>query len=378
MQYGDDLVGFMKVESSYGVPVVPTATDCFRAMSIGLGPVINRIMPDDVRGTLSRPARVEGRTSATWSVNLIWRPSGTAGTRPDISDFFKLAFGTETVNGGTSVVYTLLKDRTGLWASIFAKLTDIVQFVRGAIVQRMRISWTGDGLIMIEFSGVAKAFGETGNTTANGTGTSATALTVADADFLSQYSIIQVGSDTNSGAGFLIATAPNFSTEVITLPSASSWSNGAAIAPYTPTPTHVGSPVHGMLGSLSLDGGSTTIMYLGGAIEFNTGMDLLNNEAASSSPSDAIITGRREIGGTLDFLVRKTETYLMSHFRRKVAKDVRIILGDTAGALMQHDLDVVEIDPVMRDVPDHGMVRVSLPFYAALTAAEDEYTMTLT
>jgi hypothetical protein len=43
--YGSDLVGFVKAESTYGVPIKPAATDAFRASSITMGAPVGREFP---------------------------------------------------------------------------------------------------------------------------------------------------------------------------------------------------------------------------------------------------------------------------------------------------------------------------------------------
>jgi len=376
-EYGDDQIGYVKLESSYGTAVKPAATDAFRALSMSMGYVPNRPLVADRRGTRSQMERIEGRHSATWAVTVLFRPSGSLGVTPDFADLLEMTFGTETVTPDTSVVYTPLKDMTGLFATIYRDLTTMHEFVYGAIVQNCRISWRGNDLITLAFSGVAKSFGETGTTTSASQQSNTVTLTLADADFLSKYSIVQIGTQTNAGAGYQITAAPNFTSEVVTLEAATTWASGASVTPFLPTASFTGSPVYGKKGSLSLTGDSTTVNFLGGWVNFATGLDLLNEEVGSENPTDVIMTGRRGVTMQLDFLARKDETYYMSHFRRKTSKDIRVLLGDTAGSIMQIDADNVEIDPAVREVPETGLIRVSLPGVGLGTSGEDEATLTL-
>lgn len=369
--YGSDLVGFVVAESTYGTAVKPAATDAFRATSITMGAPVGREFPNDRRNTRSRVERTITRTPVQpFSASGILRPSGSAGTAPDIGLFLKHALGTETVSGGTSVTYSLLKDPTALSASIYRKTSDLSEAVYGAVVQNLTFNWSGDSYATWTVSGVGKDYAQTGNTLANGAGSSATALIVDDADFFSPFSVISVGSTDN-----VQVTAVNYATNTLTIAS-SSWSDNDVVKPYTPSPTLAGDPLFGTAGTLSLDNGSTTITHLGGSLSINTGIDLLNTEYGSSSAADVTVPAYREVTGSLDFLVRKDEVHLFNEFRRNVQKDLLFTIGDTAGKRMRINCNVTELDPTQRDSPDADMIRYSVNFVAlASSSGDDEVTL---
>ncbi len=369
--YGSDLVGFFKPESTYGVAVKPAAADAFRATSITMGAPVGREFPNDRRNTRSRIERTESRTPVQpWNATGILRPSGTAGTAPDIGDLLKHTLGTETVAGGSSVTYSLLKDPTALSASIYRSTTDLGEGVYGACVQTLNLTWSGDSYITWNAAGVAKDYIQTGNTLANGTGSSATALIVDDADFYTKYSVISLAS-TND----IQVTAVNYSTNTLTIAS-SSWSDNAIVKPYFPSPTLAGDPLFGTSGSLSLDNGSTTITHLGGSITVTTGIDLLNTEFGGSSATDVVVPAYREVSGSVDFLVRKDEAHLFTEFRRQVQKDVVITLGTDSGKRLKINCNVTEFDPTQRDSPESDMIRYTANFVAlASSSGEDEVTL---
>ena len=369
--YGSDLVGFVVAESTYGTAVKPAATDAFRATSITMGAPVGREFPNDRRNTRSRVERTITRTPVQpFSASGILRPSGSAGTAPDIGLFLKHALGTETVSGGSSVTYSLLKDPTALSASIYRKTSDLSEAVYGAVVQNLTFNWSGDSYATWTVSGVGKDYAQTGNTLANGAGSSATALIVDDADFFSPFSVISVGSTDN-----VQVTAVNYATNTLTIAS-SSWSDNDVVKPYTPSPTLAGDPLFGTAGTLSLDNGSTTITHLGGSLSINTGIDLLNTEYGSSSAADVTVPAYREVTGSLDFLVRKDEVNLFNEFRRNVQKDLLFTIGDTTGKRMKINCNVTELDPTQRDSPDADMIRYSVNFVAlASSSGEDEVTL---
>lgn len=375
-QYGHDLVGFVQLESTYGVAVKPTSATAFRASNIAMAPVVSRVLPNDRRNTRSRQERTAGRSSATWGVSCLVRPSGSLGVAPDMGDLLTLIFGTETVNASTSVVYSLAKDNSGKMATIYRKTSDIHELVYGAVASDFTLNWNGGGYATIEVNGVAKGHTRTGSTQANGAGAGVDALVVDDLDFLGLYSIVSIGGDDNSGAGHQI-TAVNHATETATLEGVHTWSDNDTVVPFLPSPTLTGSPLYGTTGSVSFDGGSTNIKVVDGSISISTGHDLLNEEFGESSPADVVMGGMREVTFNLTLIVKKDETHLHSEFFRKVQKDLRITLGETAGSIVQIDMDTCEIDPVGIDIPEEGIQRVSVSGVALASASgEDEITMT--
>ena len=381
IEVGDDLTGFCKLQSAFVTPLKPAATDAFRARSITMGDVKNRVFPGDRRGTRSRVERIEGRQPVIpWSAQVVFRPSGALGTAPDIGDLLKLALGVETITGSTSVVYTPLKDPTAIYATIYRKGTSMVELVHGAIVQTLRISWSGDDFVTMDFSGIARNFAEAGTTTTSGTNatTASTGVTVADADFLRAYGVVSVGAFNASGAGFQIASV-NYTTEGIVLDATVTYNTGQTVAPYLPTATLTGNPLHSAgRATLSLDGGATTIGNLSGFIEIATGLDLWNREAQSSSAVDVFMASQREVSFGFEILNKKAESYLLSLFSRKVSQDLQIILGDTSTEKLKIDMDVCQIDPSPRDLPESGPGTISLTGVAlASSAGEDEITLTL-
>ena len=365
--YGSDLVGFFKAESTYGTAVKPAAADAFRATSITMGAPVGREFPGDRRNTRSRIERTITRTPVQpWSAAGILRPSGTAGTAPDIGDILKHTKGTETVAAGTSVTYSLLKDPTALSAAIYRSTSDLGEGVYGAVVQNFTFTWTGDAYITWTATGVGKKYLQTGNSAANGTGSSATALVVDDADFFDIYSVISVGSTDD-----VQVTAVNYSTNTLTIAS-SSWSDDDVVKPYFPSGSFAGDPLFGTTGSLSLDNGSTTITHLGGTVSIATGIDLLNTEFGGASATDVTVPAYREVTGSFDFLVRKDEVYLFNEFRRGIEKDVIVTLGDTAAKRMKINMNTTNITPSQRDSPDTDMIRYTADFVALASSSGDD------
>ena len=145
-QYGDDLSCAIKLQDTFGTAVKPVVTDFFRALSAPMGQPVTRHEVNDRRKTRSLMETKAGRTPLQpWSATVIFRPSGVLGVAPDIGDLLKLAFGTESVVASTSVTYSLLKDPTGLFASIYRDLSTTMEGIVDGIVQTVEFSWSGDG-----------------------------------------------------------------------------------------------------------------------------------------------------------------------------------------------------------------------------------------
>lgn len=376
IQYGDYLQGFIKLETTYGTPETPVTGDAFRARALSMADADRqRLDPGDRRGTFDRLERVEGRHRASWSATVLWRPSESLGVPPDIGVLLNLLLGTETINGGTNVIYSQLADRSVNFATIWLKLNDIIEFVRGAVVQTCTITWRGDDFIVFEFAGVAKEYGKTGPTQADGSGAASSSLIVDDLDFLSVFSLIEIDGDDNGGAGYEV-TAVDHTTETATIDPAATWDDLDPITAFLPDPTHVGDAIFGNQVSTSLDGGSTTFVAVGGQISIATGLDLLNEEEGSDSPTEVISTGKVEVSGQTEFVVRETDMDFINHTLIQQQKDLRITLGDEAAKRLQVDMDQVEYDPAQLDIPESGLVRVTLPFVALGSSGEDAVTMT--
>ena len=326
----------------------------------------------DRRGTRSRMEQVPGRKGATFTMSGTLRPSGVAGTAPDIGLILKHAMGTVSTPNST-VLYELVEDPSDLSGTLYHQLDDIQEGVVGAIIQTLNFSWNGRDFVTWDASGIGVDVLEAGTTLANGAGSSTATLTVDDADFFAPYGVIKIGSSDNSGAGHQI-TAVNYSNNQLTLESNASWSDNDPVIPFLPTMSNTGSPIYGTKGKLSLDGDSSEVKHTGGSLSINTGLDLHNDEFGSETAQAVVLAGERVIDHTIDMLVRDTTSYEMSLFRRDAAQDIVVTLGDGAGAQMVIDMPTSRIRPAPR-TGTTGPISVSLSGPALGSGGEDELTL---
>ena len=372
-QYGEKRLGYFVAESTFGTGVKPAAGDGFVVTDMQITPNYEFHDVPDRRGTRSRMEQVPGRKGATFTMSGTLRPSGVAGTAPDIGLILKHAMGTVTTPGSNSVLYSLLEDPSGLSGTLYHQLDDIQEGVVGAIIQTLNFSWNGRDFVTWDASGIGVDVLEAGTTLADGAGNSTATLTVDDADFFAPYGVIKIGSSDNSGAGHQI-TAVNYSNNQLTLESNASWSDNDDVIPFLPAMTNTGSPIYGTKGKLSLDGNSSEVKHTGGSLSINTGLDLHNDEFGSETAQAVVLAGERVIDHSIDMLVRDTTSYEMSLFRRDVAQDIVVTLGDGAGAQMLIDMPTSRIRPAPR-TGTTGPISVSLSGPALGSSGEDELSL---
>lgn len=98
---------YIKQQSGTGVPSTSFAgSDACAITSFDDNMVQDVLRGRDKDGTFSPILGALNAKTVNWSTVMDLRPSGTAGTPPDCKLLMKSALGLETVNAGTSVVYT--------------------------------------------------------------------------------------------------------------------------------------------------------------------------------------------------------------------------------------------------------------------------------
>lgn len=372
-QYGDDVVGFFTAQSTYATPVIHAGAAAFKAKSITINPTRERYAPQDQSGTRSASAGVQGRASCDFSINALVRPSGALGTAPDIGLLLTHGFGTETVNASTDVQYTLLKDATALFGTLHKKGTTIHEHCYGAVITQIQFSWGNNAPMEVTFTGKARDGGMTVPTLADGAGTAVTDLVLDDADAVAVGSILSVAGATPAATD-LIVTAVDHTTETATIAS-STWADDAVVTPYLPTATLAGTPLYGIDGSLSFDGGATSVLHRSGSITIDTGFDLVEDEYGEEYASEVIMRGKRNVTFSLDFLLKESNAIFASQVRRKIQKDVHIILGDTAADKWTFDMPICELTGGNPDSPETGPLGFQLQGTAIGSSGEDELTL---
>ena len=123
-QYGEKRLGYFVAESTFGTGVKPAAGDGFVVTDMQITPNYEFHDVPDRRGTRSRMEQVPGRKGATITMSGTLRPSGVAGTAPDIGLILKHAMGTVSTPNST-VLYELVEDPSDLSGTLYHQLDDI-------------------------------------------------------------------------------------------------------------------------------------------------------------------------------------------------------------------------------------------------------------
>ena len=377
--FGHDEIALIKEESIYGQPDIPVAEDAVRVNSVSIAPVEERRIARDIRRTRSARERARGRRSATWSAEMYLR-NGDAGIKPGAHALLKAGFGIEAVTANSSVVYMLKKgDPQSL--AIWTPKENIQTHARGCVVENLTFTATMEDYVMLSASGSAKLAGQTGETQANGAGSSSTAITVDDGDMLDPYSLIQIAGISDNPV--LMVSSVDKDANSAVLSSAQSWADDAKVTPAVITPQYTGDK--------SFDGTELYVAFVGSGgakelypasgftVTLATG-NTLHSDISDSSPVDVIPTSMRSVTVSVDAVVRKEHIAYFSEFNRSVNKRIELRYGpDEPGKRAILEMPVINFDPTEVVTPEEGPSTVSLTGICLATDMdEDELRLSLT
>ena len=388
---GSQAVVYVEKETSYDSndTKMTAANAMFTISETFTGGEEREVRPDR-SGSADHTERFRGRKNADFEITKLLLPNGSVTTQPDDTYLWENLFGNLSMNT-TAIEYIFatahtdsLTIRRGIRSGGSAGSADLQEHLRGAIVNRGAISWGAagnNGLGQVGFGGMAKEYGFTGNTSI-GSGyttldlnTGRGSFRVANAKQLTVGSIVQIlGATPNSGGGSgILITSLNQTTSLAkgTFSGAPA-SSGRAVKPFNPAPVTAGSPIHGRLGSLSLDASASLIKHLGGTITIEDNRMLLNEEVGLDSASRVLRTERRNCTFSLDFLIDKDNFgTLMGDMLANTSKNVQLTIGSDANKKFRFVMSNAEWDFTSLDVPDQDMVRVSMSGRALGTNGND-------
>ena len=359
--------------------VKPAGTDAAVILNASFTPAQERKVRDDARASRSALEQITGKKSATWSVESYVLPSGTAGTAPDLGPLFKGAMGTETVSGGTRVTYSLNtnQDLGSFSLTQFFNET-FMETLTGCYVNSMTISVAGGEEPKVTFEGESSGLyiptttspsaaqltaGEsTATVDGSGTGTSFD-VHAGEGENFKPGSVISVGSDTD-----LVVTA--VSNDTITVDSSITFTDDDEVKPFAPTETVAGSPIAGILGSLTLAGNSLPITSFEVTVANNN--KGIADEAFVAGTSD-YVPGFRDVTGSLSIRCRRDLAIEIGKRLDFGTQAIVVTCGDTAGKKLIVEIDDAEFEVAAVDTPQSDEVVVPMNFRALATSAgEDE------
>ena len=359
--------------------VKPAGTDAAVILNASFTPAQERKVRDDARASRSALEQITGKKSATWSVESYVLPNGSAGTAPDLGPLFKGAMGTETVSGGTRVTYSLNtnQDLGSFSLTQFFNET-FMETLTGCYVNSMTISVAGGEEPKVTFEGESSGLyiptttspsaaqltaGEsTATVDGSGTGTSFD-VHAGEGENFKPGSVISVGSDTD-----LVVTA--VSNDTITVDSSITFTDDDEVKPFAPTETVAGSPIAGILGSLTLAGNSLPITSFEVTVANNN--KGIADEAFVAGTSD-YVPGFRDVTGSLSIRCRRDLAIEIGKRLDFGTQAIVVTCGDTAGKKLIVEIDDAEFEVAAVDTPQSDEVVVPMNFRALATSAgEDE------
>ena len=359
--------------------VKPAGTDAAVVLNASFTPAQERKVRDDARASRSALEQITGKKSATWSVESYVLPSGTAGTAPDLGPLFKGAMGTETVSGGTRVTYSLNtnQDLGSFSLTQFFNET-FMETLTGCYVNSMTISVAGGEEPKVTFEGESSGLyiptttspsaaqltaGEsTATVDGSGTGTSFD-VHAGEGENFKPGSVISVATDTD-----LVVTA--VSNDTITVDSSITFTDDDEVKPFAPTETVAGSPIAGILGSLTLAGNSLPITSFEVTVANNN--KGIADEAFVAGTSD-YVPGFRDVTGSLSIRCRRDLAIEIGKRLDFGTQAIVVTCGDTAGKKLIVEIDDAEFEVAAVDTPQSDEVVVPMNFRALATSAgEDE------
>ena len=353
---------YVQKETTYGTPVMPLAAASIPALEFNITPRQERIARDDTTGIRSFPNnRFSGRKGADWTLRKYMIPSGVAGTAPDDGDLLQAAFG--DVTSLTNTVQYTPDDDDLPSLSLYRHGGHFMDGCFGAAVNQLVMNFSGSDFSTFEFSGQAKDFVWAGTVSLqNKANKSVTNIKVADADFYSANTIIQIGAQSNGATGYKIVSVSSNGTMKISPALASTVVTSATVSPFAPTVTITGDALHGITGSLSVTGDATnTISIMSASVTLNNNLQLRDDEYGQSTPTAIILDRRRAVTFTQELYVTKTLFFLFGEGARFRAQNITLVAGNTAAKRFRALMPQGEFE--VPSIPDPG--------------SEGEYTLTV-
>lgn len=302
-----DMAALVVGEASFGTVPDPAAAQVFECINFktGVGVAVGEVRGQKDRnpGRNMQKAFVEGRVKPlTWSIDTSVKSRAAVDTVPRESALYRGAGMTQTVNGGTSVVYTLPAapiETANSFASVsltrlFGKSPYVYQAeqLRGGVVKAL--SWSGgDSELMLKASGEAADKYLMGYSASVTMLIGATTLTFADAEEGYRFGLgfYQVESEV-----IRITARPTATTATITRAQVSTSAaahTAVPMRPYIPTLTYAGSPI-GEGGTVTCTFDGQTPKILSFSIDLTSGMDIAPLESGSKY-AQRVVTKRNEL-----------------------------------------------------------------------------------
>jgi len=400
---GRNLRFFATEDVTPGTPVAASTADAVKVLTSDFDWQQERVTRDDSRQTRSILERITRRKTVSWSAEGYLIPSGTNDTPPDARMLIAAAMGgktalgggnadasvVETINGGTSVVYSLVANQVLQTLSLYREVNAIqMEMLKGAWVEGMTISAPGGDEPKISFEGGAFDAVGTGNallaTTLAG-GESAFDVDEADGDAFEVGSVVTVGSSGPHIVTGITPATPKYAIAIGDTITGAQTAGTAEVLPYIPTETTLGNPIAGIAGVATF----TPTSELGNALAAvdlsapltSFELSLVNNikpldDEAFQDAVGCLIPMFRMVTGTIGLRGRKDLVIQLARRKQFQLHNLVVDIGSGTGTRFRVTLPTIELDSSKLEIPQSDEATFSLPFTALGASGEDEFTLT--
>lgn len=274
--------------------------------------------------------------------------SGTKGELPNIHPLFLAAYGRYTVNAGTNVTYEhyqVNKDYVRL--TVLVKKEFETQLLGDVVVNTLAVKSTACALQLVDWDGyfLIKYRAGTGhlNAAIDGTSTPVTAIvlkTKKEAETYDPGAVINIGTDTNSGAGFKI-TAVDVDTKTLTIEDGVTTIQDAdaEVVGWTPVEVASGYQIDGGFGDFVLDEGgegASPVQIVSADYTLKNNIQKIEDERGSSTGYVGKYgTGKREVTFNTDSYLTIDELSAEYHLKNQSQITVELNMGAEDGKKAQ-------------------------------------------
>lgn len=289
---------FVKKEATYGVPALFAATDAFGGPSLSIEPEAKDDQRMEALGSGSAQGFTRGMESGKWSSTCYFKPAA-AGVAPDNGPMLESAFGTETVNASTSVVYTCNDNLTKPSLALGAWSTGEQHAGYGAWVEQVEFDLPANDFPKMTFSGGFALYGMAyGNVTTAQSLSGSQTITVGTTN-IHAFRVGGMVTFTGHAGGYLIDSV-NLAAGTFHLASnlSATVNSGDAVLAYAPSLTTAGTVLYGIDAGLTI--GGVTFNFISGKVTFKTGTHGKDKEASSLRPTGSV-RGMRSVDFELSF-----------------------------------------------------------------------------
>lgn len=345
-------VGWVAIQPGPDVITFPTASGSFfftESPAINQEPVHaqNKEITDSYA---EKQGKFCGYKAGSVKFNMNVKTSGTKGTLSPIHPFILAVYGRHTVTPNTSVTYNHYRrnpEDPFIYLTILLKTQTFTHLLINVRVKKMEIAIKKDDILPVSFDCIFEKVISAGNSTLKTTinGTPQAPVTEIPLNGEEEYQTFQegcyvyVGSDDNSGAGFLV-TAVSKTNNSLTIQDGvtSSQTAGVAIGGFTPVTIESGNNIQAGISWKSVntgERGTRTIYFTDLKFNVENGVKPLENIC-----SDSNVIGFSEDNRKVNVSVTRYYGTTNENIKYLIEKEVQIPLTIQVG---QEEGNIVQV-----------------------------------